>query len=154
MKYIIIVIGTIILLGVVVFSLPKLKPIEDIKDIKVFHYGTTDGMAIYDGVHYSIDYEDDKYMATIQKNGQSEEDAKKIEISKEKVEELEEILNKYEVSKWNGFKKSDKDVLDGHSFSLYIRLSDDTSIEASGYMKWPNHYNEVRGSLEEYFENL
>ena len=154
MKYIIVGIGTIILLGVVVFSLPKIKTEKEIKDIKLFHYGTTDGMAMYDGVRYEIDYEDDKFVATIQKNGQSDEEAKRVEISKEKVKELEDILNKYEVSKWDGFKKSDKNVLDGHSFSLYIRLFDDTSIDASGYMKWPKNYSEVRGSLESYFESL
>ena len=155
MKYIIAIVGTIILIGVVVLFSPVLKENKPIDDIKYFYYGTTEGMAMYDGVRYAIDYEDGKYIATIQKNGQSEEDAKKVEISKSKVKKLEDILNKYEVGKWDGFKKYDKNVLDGSSFSLSIGFfGDKESISASGYMEWPENYREVRGELESFFEKL
>ena len=154
MKYVFVVVGSLILIGVVILSLTFLSPKKEIVDIKYFSFGTVDGMAIYDGVHYSIDYKDNKYMATIQKNGVSEEDAKVVEISKSEVKKLEDILNKYEVGKWDGFHKIDKNVLDGHSFSLSLRTFDDNSISASGYMRWPKNYREVRDSLNKFFEKL
>ena len=156
MKYVFIVIGSLILIGVVILSLNFnfFKPNKEISNIKYFSYGTTDGMAMYDGVHFSIDYKDGKYMAIIQNNGVSEEDAKVVEISKDKVKELEDILNKYNVGSWDGFKKYDKDVLDGSSFSLSLGCFDGTSVSASGYMKWPKNYGDVRGELESFFVSL
>ena len=154
MKYIFVVVGSLIVIGIVVLSLTVFNPKKEINDIKYFSYGTTDGMAMYDGIHYSIEYKDDKYIATIQKREQSEEDAKVVEISKDKVKKLENILNEYNVGSWDGFQKYDKDVLDGHSFSLSIRTFDDTSISASGYMRWPKNYREVRSKLENFFEKL
>ena len=156
MKYVFVVIGSIILIGVVVLSLNFnfFKPNKEISNIKYFNYGAVDGMAMYDGVHFNIDYKDGKYIATIQKNGVSEEDAKVVEISKDKVKELEDILNKHEVGKWDGFKKYDKNVLDGHSFSLHLMTFDDITVDASGYMKWPDNYGKVRGELESFFGKL
>lgn len=154
MKYVFVGVGTVILMGVVALSLTVFSPKKEIKDIKSFYYGTADGTAMYDGVRYDIDYEDGKYIATIQKRGQSEEEAKKVEISKDKVKELEDILNKYNVGSWDGFSRHDKNVLDGSSFSLSVNCFDDTSVSASGYMIWPNNYKEVRGSLETFFEGL
>ena len=154
MKYAFVVVGSLILVGVIILSLTVFNPKREIKDIKYFSYGTTDGMAMYDGIHFSIDYKDGKYIATIQGNGVSEEDAKKVEISKDKVKKLEDILNKYNVGSWDGFKKYDKDVLDGSSFNLSLGCFDDTSVSASGYMKWPENYREVRGELESFFNSL
>ena len=156
MKYIFVVVGSLILIGVVIFSLNfnKFKPNKEISNIKYFSYGTVDGMAMYDGVHFSIDYKDSKYIATIQMKEVSEEDAKVVEISKDKVKKLEDILNKYEVGKWDGFKKYDKNVLDGHSFSLHLMTFNDVSVDASGYMKWPDNYGKVRGELETFFGSL
>ena len=51
-------------------------------------------------------------------------------------------------------KKYDKDVLDGSSFNLYVKTDNDLSVEASGYMKWPKNYREVRGELESFFKSL
>ena len=40
------------------------------------------------------------------------------------------------------------------SFSLYVKMSDDSTVEASGYMKWPDNYGKVRGELESFFGKL
>ena len=151
MKYIFV---TVVLIGFTVGSVVLLNNKKEIKDIKSFSFDTVDGMAINAGVKYSIKLEENKYIATIRKNGKSEEDETKKEIFNEKVKELENILNKYNVSKWNGFNKSNKNVLDGHSFSLSIKLGDDSYVSASGYMRWPKNYKNVRNELKEFFEKL
>ena len=56
------------------------------------------------------------------------------------------------ISSWNGFSKSDHNVLDGNSFSLYLRMKDDNTVEASGYMRWPKNYEEVKGELISLFD--
>ena len=69
------------------------------------------------------------------------------------VNDIEDILNKYKVGKWNNFKKSDKRVLDGNSFDLCIKANN-VHIDASGYMKWPKNYNKVKNSLNSKFKSL
>lgn len=154
MKYLIVIFGSIILIGIVILSSVNFIAVGDIKGLRIFHYSTVDGMAIWDGVDYSIDYEKGKYIAKIKNNGESSDNAKKVEISKDKVKKLEDILNKYKVGNWNGFRGNNKDVLDGSSFNLYIKLEDNTTIDASGYMKWPKNYREVREELDSFFKGL
>ena len=154
MKYVFVVVGSLIVIGIAILSMTVFNPKKEINDIKYFSYGTVDGMAMYDGVHYSIDYKDNKYIATIQENGVSEEDAKVVEISKRDVKRLENILNKYNVGSWDGFQKYDKDVLDGSSFNISINTFDDNSVSASGYMRWPKNYREVRNELGNFFKVL
>ena len=103
---------------------------------------------------YEINKKDGKYIATIKQYGKSDEEAQKVEVSENKVKELESILNKYNVIKWNGFNQNDKNVLDGDSFSLSIHMEDDKDISASGYMKWPDNYKNVREELNSFFEDL
>ena len=154
MKYLIVIFGSIILIGVVILCSVNFMAVGDIKGLRNFHYSTVDGMAIEDGVIYNIDYENGKYIAKIKNNGENSDDAKKVEISKYKVKKLESILNKYRVGSWNGFRGNNKDVLDGSSFDLYIKLEDNTKIDASGYMKWPKNYREVREEVESFFKGL
>lgn len=154
MRYLIVIFGSILLIGIVILCSINFMAVGDIKGLRIFHYSTVDGMAIWDGVNYSIDYENGKYIAKIKNNGESSDNTKKVEISKYKVRKLESILNKYRVGSWNGFRKNNKNVLDGSSFNLYIKLEDDTTIEASGYMKWPENYRKVREEVESFFKGL
>ena len=61
-------------------------------------------------------------------------------------------MTKYNVNKWDGFNKSDKNVLDGNSFSFSYSNTDNKSIEAHGYMKWPNNYREFRDEIKALYE--
>ena len=69
------------------------------------------------------------------------------------MKEIIETLNNNDVSSWDGFDKDDKNVLDGNSFSFRVCYDKSKEIEASGYMKWPNNYHEVKKELNKIFSN-
>ena len=125
-----------------------------ISDIKSFHFNYSVGYMANAYVVYEIEYKDDKYFALVKPNGISEEDRKEIQVDKAFVSSVEEVLRKYQVEKWNGFNKSDQNVLDGDSFSLSIGNENGNYISASGYMKWPNNYSDVRKELDLIFMEI
>ena len=125
----------------------------EIKDITLFSFGYSVGNYMDANVSYSLECSK-TCIATVKKEGVKDEDANKIEVDSYFIEGLEDILKKYDVASWNGFSKNDNRVLDGYSFSLYIKMSSGDSISASGYMKWPKNYKEVRTELNQYFGDL
>ena len=132
----------------------KSKPKKVIKNIKNFHFSYSTGDYIYGSVSYNIEYENNKYILSIKQDNVAPEDAYKIEIDEIIINKVLNILNKYNVKNWNGFNKSDMDVLDGNSFSMSITEKDDTNISAHGYMMWPDNYHEVKKELNELFKNI
>ena len=68
--------------------------------------------------------------------------------------EIERIVNEQEIYKWDGFDESDNDVLDGYSFSLKITYKDGQSINAHGYMKYPDNYRVASDALTDYLNTL
>ncbi len=132
----------------------KNKSNNNISNIKHFSFSYTVGYAMNARVRYEIDYDNNEYKTSIIPNGIPDEDKLEIIINKEVIDRIEQVLNKYNISKWNGFDKVDKNVLDGDSFSLYLRMQNDKTIEASGYMKWPEDYGKVRSELDSIFMEI
>lgn len=128
--------------------------IQNVENIKVFHFTYTNGYAANAFTYYDVRLKEGKYVAYIKLNGVPAEEAESVEMTKEQVKKLEDILNKYKVYKWNGFDKTDKDVLDGDSFSLNLDMENGKSVVASGYMAWPDNYKEVKTELSTFFEGL
>ena len=105
--------------------------------------------------NYNLYLEKDKIIINIKPNNLPYEEAKTIEINDNKViSEIENLLNKYEVYKWDGFSKSDNNVLDGNSFFFNLVYSDNKKINANGYMMYPKNYKEVKEGLDSIFMNL
>lgn len=134
------------------FFYPKIKakPISNIKEL-VFHY--TEGYAVNAYVNYELIC-GDKCVLKYKLNGVPEKDAKTVDFPKERVLQIIDMLNKYNVSSWDGFNKNAKDVLDGDSFTFKVSMSNGDSIYATGYMLWPNNYREVKKELEEIFNEV
>jgi len=63
-----------------------------------------------------------------------------------------QTLNDNKVVKWNNFRESDKYVLDGDSFSFSLTTEEGINISASGYMRWPDNYGNVKSTLVEIFD--
>lgn len=152
-----IIIGIIILLviyiAVVIISVffKKEKKIEKITCLR-FTYST--GYHINAYVIYEINIVDGKYIASVKPTDLDDELKKDYELSKEDVKEIMNKLNEYNVLDWNGFRKVDKNVLDGNSFSIFLRNGDEELVSASGYMMWPKNYREVRNYLDEKLGSL
>ena len=140
----------IVIILIIIFR----KKGPEITDIKYFNFGYSTGNMMYAYVSYNINLEKNKYIVSIKPTGIPEEKTLKKEINVEEVKKVEEILKKYEVGKWDGFNKSDKNVLDGNSFSLYTRFTNDDTIDAHGYMKYPKNYKEVREELDKFFMDI
>lgn len=63
------------------------------------------------------------------------------------MDQVREILERYEVGNWNGFRGNDSMVLDGSSFSFYVSFTDGTSISASGTNAFPRNQRKVFSEL-------
>ena len=122
--------------------------------VNLFKYFFTKGYARNADIRYELEFKDNKYFATIKHWGIPEEEATILEVDESFEKKLEEILKKYNVSSWDGFQKSDKHVLDGNSFDLYIKMEEENNIDASGYMKWPKNYREFKQEVIELFDGL
>ncbi|MBO5530522.1 MAG: hypothetical protein J5970_03910 [Bacilli bacterium] len=154
-KVLFIILIILLVIGVIVmFGIKKPKNIET---IKYLNFGYSTGTMMNSYVSYNLEFKDNKYKVSIKPNMVSDEDKKITVMTKKDIEKIIDILNKYEVYKWDGFKKSNPNVLDGDSFNLTIKYNDDKSISASGYMMWPKNYREVQGELDsifmKYYEN-
>ncbi len=126
----------------------------EVSNIKSFYFGYSNGYMINSNIRYELKIEDEKYIAKIKPYGVDDEDELTIEVSKDIMDKASEIFKKYEVNKWDGFNKSDHNVMDGDSFSLGIWFNDDKSIHASGYMMWPDNYRNVREEISDLFMEI
>ena len=152
MKYMITIIVIVLILGVGL-TLNNFQKAKTIVNIVNFNFSYTTGNESNSSVLYEIRCSD-TCMVGVKLDGVPTDKTIKAEISKNKVKEIEDILNKYEVSKWNNFHKSDTNVLDGNSFSLNIHTDKNYSVNASGYMKWPKNYSNVKEELDKFFNDL
>ncbi len=153
MKYYIIGIIVLIVVCISLFiCFGKKNTKKELKNLESLRLHYSSGYAMYAYTTYEIKKED-KYKITIKPLGIPDEEAKTYDISEEEIKKILDILNKYEVIKWDGFNKTNKDVLDGDSFSFSAKFEDGTSISAHGYVSYPENYRNVRNELEEIFNN-
>jgi hypothetical protein len=148
-KWIILIIVILAIIGILVFLLTRKEKVE-IKDLKTLHYSYSNGYGMYAYAYYDIKC-DSKCTITIKPSGFPDESEKTYDMDDNSINSNINILNKYEVSTWDGFDKSDKNVLDGNSFSFSLKTKDGYSVDAKGYMMWPDNYRNVRDELEDIF---
>lgn len=126
-----------------------------ITDIKSFRFSYQVGNYMNGSVAYELKQEEDgSYTATVKPNQVAEADAKKYKVGKDFADELAAFLREKKVNRWNGFQKSDRHVLDGNGFSFSLWTTEDKNISASGYMRWPRGYDEVKAGIEAIFAKL
>lgn len=149
MKYGIIII-VILLLGVLIYLIPTkiIKKSYKIENVNYFYLSYTKGYAINCNVEYRIDTE---LNATIKPYQKSEEEQITVKVDESVLKEIEDVLVKYEVGKWNGFDKSNKYVSDGDSFDFNVKMKNGKEIDARGYASWPNNYSSVIKEIDEIF---
>jgi surface protein len=138
----------VLLIGILSISLTGCKDKKNFDgDIVSFRYSEGSGMG--PSYEYEINLEKNKYIFKAGGYNGANLDVEK-EISEEQVKKLSKIINDNDIKSWDGFDKSDKDVMDGHSFSLFVNYKSGEKIEAHGYMKYPSNYREASKELEDY----
>lgn len=140
-------------LSIYIINLPSLFYSDEIYQINKLNYSYTDGYGFNQNVSYKIDCTE-KCTLTIKEYEKSDDELVTIKLTNDNMDKFEEILNKCHVLSWKGFSKSDKDVLDGDSFSFSLRYNDDEKVSASGYMMYPNYYDKFQKEFEEYVSSL
>lgn len=154
MKIKIIILIVILILVLLLSCLFLFRKKVVISEVKSFRLSYSTGNMINAYVIYEFSCDNGKCIASIKPSGVSDEEKTEVTAYKKFVNKLTDILKKYDVASWNGFNKSDKNVLDGNSFSLSIHMENGDSISASGYMMWPKHYREVVSEFDALFSSI
>ena len=100
-----------------------------------------------------VKVDDDNYTVTMKTMGPPGYKEETKNIDRNKIKELEDILKKYEISKWNGFDRDIKDLMDGLGFRLYYKCGD-KEITARGYGVFPDGYKDFSKELYPYFDTI
>lgn len=123
--------------------------------ITYFSYSKGGGMRRFDGF---------KYLVEATKDGRAHfrfnedyPDEKDFTIDDCSVfDSLQQIVLKHKMYKYDGHYKPDFDILDGQSWSFYVKYASGATISAGGYMAGPNGYGdafqEVRDCLDHWKE--
>ncbi len=126
-----------------------------IEGIRSFSYSYSQNNTMYGYCSYSITKTDDGYEAYVKQMDVPDDESPRFPVDQETVDILVELLNKHKVSGWDGFNKSDKNVLDGNGFELNIHMTeDDDGISAHGYMKYPDGYSGFRDDMDSFFDRI
>ena len=160
-KYIIIIIVVIVIIIGGIYLIKKKQEENIIKKVEIgeltsLYLSYSNGYMMNANIRYDfkLDKETNKYMVEIKPYLVDEDDKLVTEVDQSFKDKLKEILVKYDVGTWDGFQKSDKNVMDGDDFSFSARFKDGTSISASGYMMWPKNYRLVREELDKIFMEI
>ena len=152
-KKIIILLIILIIIGICLFIVLFFQK-KEVDSLMELYYSVNDGRNIYGGVEYHLKGDKDEYQLESKLDGYLENDKYISKVSREEIDEILSILNTYQVSKWNGFHKVSKMVLDGKSFTFRVKSFDGEEIIATGYMKYPKNYHEVIEKITSIFEKI
>ena len=126
---------------------------KQIKDIVRFDLRYTYGCSRDAFVQYIVLKGGDTYGVSVKLRGDDADNRVEFEVGSNEIMKLAEICNRYKVTKWDGFHKSNRLVLDGNSFGLVIEAQDGVKVEAQGYMRYPNGYRMFRDEVDAMFED-
>lgn len=105
-------------------------------------------------VRYTLERTDDAIFAKIRLEGESAEDAVTAAVSEDVADEIADLLNTYDVLRWDGYHESERGVLDGDAFTLEVSYGEGESVYADGYMSFPDNFEEVCEGLDEIFRGI
>lgn len=142
-KKIIYVILIILALFVIFFAYKEnsYKPINGIKNFKYSYFG---GWITKNNVFYEVKC-NNKCKANIRI---AEMESKEFTLNDKTVKKLVALLNKYQVSKWDGYNRRSSST-DLASFSLEIDTNDNKEIKAYGYGYFPRNHDKFKEELIE-----
>lgn len=160
MKRLILSISTLILIisscfGIFYFERnKKLEILENaILSSEIVHFKYDYGSYFMGYFEYDISKSNEK--TTLTAHGYNGVDLNiNTEINSSALNDILEIVKEQNIVSWNNFSKSDDNILDGYSFSLYIEFKNGETINAHGYEKYPKNYDIAHKALSNYLEKL
>lgn len=72
-----------------------------------------------------------------------------MEVEEDIFSAVENLIQKKEIWRWDGYDEVDPNVMDGDGFSLYVEYDNDYSIDASGSNEFPKGYGDFSDELNE-----
>ncbi|MBR5347022.1 MAG: hypothetical protein IK129_05205 [Deltaproteobacteria bacterium] len=75
-------------------------------------------------------------------------------LSDEDLAALETLLVQHKVAAWDGFKGSNRNVLDGNSFSRSLSYTNGRKVSAGGYMRFPQGYGEAEKAIRALLDGI
>lgn len=128
---------------------PRTDASDDPEELLSFKLDNGGGMMCNSGSTFSARLLDGRALVTVRTSGVAHKDAPTFEADAELLDRIAGIFARYDVASWDGFSKSDADVLDGRDFSFSATYGGKRSIGAHGYMMWPPHFGEVATAIRE-----
>ena len=101
---------------------------------------------------YEFHDENGKY--TVYFHLANEETAYPITVDQEWANTLKSCIEQYGIMRWNGFKGSARNLLDGTHFFIEFTFEDGTEIRASGYGQFPEGYGDASSAIDAHFMQL
>jgi len=126
----------------------RFAPKVELTDIVSFYYSESNGYAL-DSCSYSAELNGDQVDIKISKGFSGEEH--EFTETPEFLKKITEIANNYNVGSWDGFDKYDNNVMDGTNFRVSLATQDGKTVNANGYMEFPENYGSAMGEIEALF---
>ena len=124
---------------------------EAVRKVIILSYHKTDGRR-YPQAWYDFQLEKDGRYMLINSTNRSPKEALRAEVPAYVADSLAQIVREEKMAKYKESYTHPHKILDGTSWSLYVRLDDKTSFSSSGYMAWPKGDGLER--LNSYLGNL
>ncbi|MCR4992043.1 MAG: hypothetical protein K6A45_03260 [Lachnospiraceae bacterium] len=122
----------------------KAKPNES--GITSLYYGYHGSRA---GYSYTVSSKDGKTVFEFDDSEHRDYGVMEYECDASAIEQLEKLYLDHKVYEWDGFSKTNKDVLDGDGFSLTITFNDGSEMNAHGSNASPKGFWEYEEELTE-----
>lgn len=125
--------------------------VENSSGIKSFEY-SYNGSIGGNNYSYKVKTEDGKCVLTYYSMVHHDYGDMVMEIPSDFYAKLNELYLSHRLKRWDGFHKSNRFVLDGDGFSLYMTFMDKKSLSASGTNSFPRGYGDFKSDMDELFE--
>lgn len=126
------------------------SPVEN-DTIIYFSLSEGGGMNRFSGFRYNVKETEDGKVHFLFNEGYPDE--KEFTLDDHSVfDSLQVMVQKYKMYNWSGHYQPEFDIMDGTSWSLYVRYASRKTISAGGYMAGPDGYwfaiDEIRACLD------
>lgn len=102
---------------------------------------------------YAVRQEDDSVILRVE-DFYTGEDGWETQISEPLLEELGKTVGHYRLEQWDGFQASNSMILDGSSFSIFIRMADGSTVSARGTNAFPENYGAASKEILAHFREV